>query len=134
MTQYIVRRLMFSVVLVFLASLLSFVIFRASPGEVGVNALDDPRASRASIDAQNRMLGLTGSPTSQYFHWLSRLWSGDMGQSKMFNQPVTKVIRSRLGATLCLNLLTLFITWAVAIPLGIWAAVYQHRLADKLVL
>jgi len=133
MKQYILRRLLFGVVLIFLASLLAFVILRASPGQVGATALEDPRLSQAYIDAQKRMYGLDRSPTSQYLHWMAGLVRGDMGMSIMYNQPVTKVIGSRLAATLTLNLLTLFITWAVAIPLGIYAAVYQYRLPDKLI-
>jgi len=133
MKQYILRRLLFGVVLIFLASLVSFSILRASPGQVGATALDDPRLSQAYIDAQKRMYGLDKSPTSQYLHWMAGLFRGDLGMSIMYNQPVTKVIGSRIGATLTLNFLTLFITWAVAIPLGIYAAVYQYRLPDKLI-
>jgi peptide/nickel transport system permease protein len=133
MKQYILRRLLFGVVLIFLASLVSFTILRASPGQVGATALEDPRLSQAYIDAQKRMYGLDKSATSQYLHWMAGLFRGDLGMSIMYNQPVTKVIGSRIGATLTLNFLTLFITWAVAIPLGIYAAVYQYRLPDKLI-
>jgi peptide/nickel transport system permease protein len=133
MTQYIVRRLIFGVVLIFMASLLCFVLLRASPGKVGATTLDDPRVSQAYLDAQRRTFGLDRSPTSQYLHWLGGLFHGDLGQSITYNQPVRTVIKSRLGATLSLNFITLFITWLVAIPLGIYAAVYQHRLPDRVV-
>jgi len=133
MTQYIIRRLIFGFVLIFLASLVSFAILHASPGQIGANVLDDPRLSQAYIEAQRRMYGLDKSPASQYMHWLAGIARGDLGQSIMYNQPVTKVIGARIGATLSLNLLTLFFTWVVAIPLGIYAAVYQYRLPDKLI-
>lgn len=133
MTQYIIRRLLFGAVLILLASLVSFTILRASPGQIGANTLDDPRLSQAYIEAQKRMYGLDQSPVKQYAHWMAGLARGDLGMSIMYNQPVTRVIGSRIGATLTLNFLTLFITWAVAIPLGIYAAVYQYRLPDKLI-
>src|SRR5579884_201333 len=100
MTQYIIRRLLFGAVLIFLASVISFVILRASPGEVGATALDDPRLSQAYIEAIKRMYGLNSSPASQYLHWMAGLAHGDLGMSIMYNQPVSKVIGARVGATL----------------------------------
>ena len=133
MKEHIIRRLIFGVVLVFLSSVLAFAILQASPGEVGALSFDNPNVSEQYLEAQRRMYGLNRSPTRQYLHWLGQLMHGNLGDSIMYHQPVNKVIGSRIGATLTLNLLTLFITWSVAIPLGIYAAVYQYRFPDKLI-
>ena len=154
MSSYIIRRLVFGLILVFLASVVSFTILRASPGQIGAGAFDDPRVSKEYIEQQKRAFGLDKNPVQQYLTWvglggwpfdrmgLSKLLrldeapgllQGDLGMSFNYKQPVSTVIGSRLGASLTLNLLTLMLTWAVAIPLGTWAAVNQYRLPDKLV-
>jgi peptide/nickel transport system permease protein len=132
MTQYLIRRLMFGVILIFLASVVSFTILRASPGEPGATELD-PRLSREYVEQQKRLFGLDQPPVKQYFNWMGELLRGDLGMSIQYKQPVTRIISSRLVATLVLNLITLVFTWTVAIPLGTYAAVHQYKWPDKLV-
>jgi peptide/nickel transport system permease protein len=142
MTAFIIRRLIFSVVLIFLSSVASFAILKASPG-TAVSADFDPRLSKEYRDQQLRLLGLDRHPVRQYLDWLGitppagrdrprGLLQGYLGDSIAYKQPVSKVIRSRIGATLTLNLCALVFTWMVAIPLGIYAAVKQYKWPDKL--
>ena len=142
MAAYIIRRLIFGVVLIFLASVVSFTILKASPG-TAVSADFDPRLSKEYRDQQMRLLGLDRHPVRQYLDWLgvSRLFDrteragllqGNLGESFQYKQPVSKIIKSRLAATLTLNLCALAFTWLVAIPLGIYAAVKQYKWPDKL--
>src|SRR5438128_5135766 len=142
MRAYLIRRLIFAVVLVFLSTVLSFAILKASPGSTGGQQFMDPRLSREYIDAQKRLFGLDRSPVRQYLDWLGvtflfdrtqrpGLIEGDLGLSIMYKQPVARVIRPRLWATLALNLVTLVFTWSIAIPLGIWAAVKHYKWPDK---
>jgi len=133
MTAYIIRRLLFGVILIFLASVIAFTLMRATPGRIGAVAFDDPRLSKEYIEEQRRTFGLDRPAVVQYFEWIKGLFSGDLGLSISYKQPVSTVIKSRIGPTLILNLLTLVFTWAVAIPLGTWAAVNQYKLPDKLV-
>lgn len=141
MRNYILRRLMFSAVLIFLATVVSFTILKASPGEAGAAELD-PRLSQEYIDQQKRLFGLDRPPVEQYLNWLGlrRLWrqdapagllQGNLGLSITFKQPVGQVIAPRLAATLALNVLALTLTWLVALPLGIYAAVNQYKFPDK---
>src|SRR5438093_7562756 len=103
MTQYLIRRLIFGVILIFLASMVSFTLLRMSPGQPG--AADwDPRVSREYIEQQKRMFGLDKHPARQYLIWLGGLFRGDMGLSLTYKQPVTRVISDRLAATLVLNI------------------------------
>jgi peptide/nickel transport system permease protein len=80
---------------------------------------------------------------AQYLSWLGvlrffksderpGLLQGDLGLSIKYNQPVSRVIASRLPATLYLNLITIVFTWVIAIPLGIWAAVRQYKWPDRI--
>jgi peptide/nickel transport system permease protein len=142
MTAFIIRRLIFGVVLIFLSSVASFAILKASPG-TAVTADFDPRLSKEYREQQIRLLGLYRHPVRQYLDWIGitppygretprGLFQGYLGDSIMYKQPVSKVIGTRVGATLTLNLCALFFTWMVAIPLGIWAAVKQYKWPDKL--
>jgi peptide/nickel transport system permease protein len=142
MTAFVIRRLLFGVVLIFLSSILSFAILKASPG-TAVTSDFDPRLSKAYRDQQIRLLGLDRPPLRQYLDWLgvTRLFNkneragllqGDLGMSFQYKQPVSKVIGSRIAATLSLNLAALVFTWMIAIPLGIWAAVKQYKWPDKI--
>jgi peptide/nickel transport system permease protein len=142
MRAYLIRRLIFAVVLVFLSTVLSFTILKASPGSAGGATFLDPRLSREYIEAQKRLFGLDRHPVRQYLDWLGvshladrtqakGLLQGDLGLSFMYKQPAAEVIRPRLVRTLWLNIITLLFTWLVAIPMGVWAAVKQYRWPDK---
>ena len=142
MTAFIIRRLLFGIVLVFLASVLSFTILKLSPGQA-VTGDFDPRLSKEYRDQQMRSMGLDRHPVRQYLDWLgvtvpvnsetrAGLLQGNLGQSFQYKQPVSKIVGSRIGATLTLNFAALLFTWLIAIPLGIYAAVHHHRWADKI--
>ena len=142
MTAFIIRRLIFSVVLIFLASIASFAILKASPG-TAVSSDFDPRLSREYRDAQLRAAGLDRHPVRQYLDWLGvtpwgdtgkrrGIFQGYLGDSIPYKQPVSKLIKDRVVATLALNICALVFTWMVAIPLGIYAAVKQYKWPDKL--
>jgi peptide/nickel transport system permease protein len=141
MTAFIIRRGVFGVVLIFLSSILSFAVLKASPG-TAITADFDPRMSKEYREQQLRLLGLDRTPIQQYLDWLGvthlfdkerrpGLIQGDLGMSFQYRQPVSKVLGSRVGATLTLNLCALVFTWMVAIPLGIYAAVKQYKWPDK---
>lgn len=141
MTTYIVRRLLFGVVLIFLSTVVSFAILKASPGESGATEID-PRLSQEYIDQWKALYGLNEHPVKQYLNWLglsrlvgasdrAGLLQGNLGLSLIYKEPVTEVIRSRIAATLVLNVLALLLTWAVAVPLGTYAAVRQHGWGDR---
>ena len=141
MTAYIIRRLIFGAVLIFLSSVVSFTILKMSPG-TSVMADFDPRMSKEYRQQQERLLGLDRHPVRQYLDWLGisglfgddrkGLLQGNLGVSFQYRQPVSTLIKSRLPATLALNITAIIVTWLVAIPLGIYAAVHQHKWADKL--
>ena len=142
MTAYIIRRLIFGAVLILLSSIVSFAVLKASPG-TAIAADFDPRMSAEYREQQKRILGLDRHPVRQYLDWLGvtppagrdkpyGLLQGYLGSSIQYRQPVSTLIKSRLPATITLNIAALAVTWLVALPLGIYAAVKQYKWPDKL--
>ena len=142
MTAYIIRRLIFGAFLIFLSSIVSFTILKLSPG-TSVGSDIDPRMSAEYREQQRRLVGLDRHPVRQYLDWLGvtppagherprGIIQGYLGDSIQYRQPVSTLIKSRLPATITLNIAALAVTWLVALPLGIYAAVKQYKWPDKL--
>ena len=75
-------------------------------------------------------MGLNKPWHIQYLLWLKGLLHGDLGITQQ-NQKVSKIIQKPILNTLLLSLCTLFTTWFIAIPLGIWAALARNKFIDK---
>lgn len=91
----------------------------------------NPSISKERIKLEEIRLGLNKPVYVQYILWLKGLLHGDLGITQQ-NQPVIKVIQKPIFNTLLLSLSTLFFTWFIAIPLGIWAALNRGKVIDKL--
>ncbi|MBI3591826.1 MAG: ABC transporter permease [Candidatus Melainabacteria bacterium] len=90
----------------------------------------NPAISKEVLKAEEKRLGLNKPWHMQYLLWLKGLLHGDLGVTQQ-NQSVIKVIQRPVLNTLLLSLCTLFCTWFIAIPLGIWAALSQNKFIDK---
>ncbi len=91
----------------------------------------NPSISREILKSEEIRLGLNKPWHIQYLLWLKGLFHGDLGITQQ-NEPVGIVIRKPALNTLLLSLCTLFCTWLIAIPLGIWAALKKNKFIDKL--
>ena len=91
----------------------------------------NPSISKEVLKAEEIRLGLDKPWHIQYLLWLKGLFHGDLGITQQ-NQPVSIVIQRPILNTLLLSLCTLFCTWLIAIPLGIWAALNKNKIIDKL--
>ena len=119
MSVFIIRRLLQSLVVVLVMSLLVF---------VGVNVVGDPvdmlvnpEADQAEIDRVIRDFGLDKSLPEQYGRFLLNALQGDLGKSFIFGTPALKLIIQRMPATLELAFAALFMAVLIGIPLGIYA-------------
>lgn len=90
----------------------------------------NPAISKERLTLEEKRLGLDKPMHVQYLLWLKGLFHGDLGITQQ-NQPVITVIQAPIKNTLLLSLCTIFCTWFIAIPLGIWAAVNRNKLIDK---
>ena len=91
----------------------------------------NPAISKEVLKAEEERLGLNKPAYIQYLLWLKGILHGDLGITQQ-NQPVSQVIKKPLLNTLLLSMCTLFCTWFIAIPLGVWAALKQNKFIDKL--
>jgi len=130
MKKYIFKRLLMTFPLLLAMSFVSFFFIRLAPGDMLATYRANPQVSRETILALERKFHLDKPLAVQYFRWLTNVARGDMGYSFLKKEQVASVISSRLGNTLLLALFSIFITWTVALPLGICAAVNQYKPID----
>lgn len=127
---YILKRVLQAIPLLFIISVMSFTMLKLAPIDPLAYLRANPAISAQAIRAEEERLGLNKPPVVQYFIWLSNLMSGDLGVSTS-GGSVFLLLMQRAGNTLLLSILTIFFTWLIALPAGVWAAVHRGKLADK---
>jgi len=133
MTSFILRRLLIGLLMLWAASLMGFCIMKSAPGDYFDRLKMDPRISQEYIQQLRHQYRLDENVLIQYIAWLKQFVRLDFGYSFEFKLPVSRVIGDRLVNTLMLNIIAVILTWMVAIPIGIYAAVRQYSLGDKII-
>jgi peptide/nickel transport system permease protein len=132
MTLYFFKRLLLLIPLLFGITLLSFGVMQLSPGKPSDTLTDlNLKASAESREKLIKLYGLDKPWHIQYGNWLKRLARLDFGQSFRDGRPVMEKITERLPASLLLNVLSLGLIFALALPVGILSAVRQNSIFDK---
>jgi len=126
--RYIVGRALQSVVSMVVVSIVVFALVRLSGDPIAIMA--PPEATEADIKMMREYLGLDRPWPVQYWWFVSRAVQGDFGQSIRFRRPAMELIAERYGATLELGGLAVLIVIAVALPVGVYAAVRRGRPLD----
>jgi peptide/nickel transport system permease protein len=129
---YVMKRVLQALLTLLLASALSFVIIQLAPGDYVDTLRQNPKISPERIEELRRQFGLDKSWLEQFGLWLWRiLTQGDFGTSFVYQRSVSSLLWERVPATLLLAVSSLIVTWAIAIPLGIVAAVKQNQWVDR---
>ncbi|MCM0591589.1 MAG: ABC transporter permease [Gloeotrichia echinulata DVL01] len=129
---YVVKRLLQALLTLLLAAALSFFIIQLAPGDYVDTLKQNPKISPERLAEIKRQFGLDKSWPEQFWLWLWRIITkGDFGTSFVYQRSVASLLWERIPATLLLAIASLIITWAIAIPLGIIAAVKQNKLVDR---
>ncbi|MBW4624304.1 MAG: ABC transporter permease subunit [Brasilonema octagenarum HA4186-MV1] len=130
---YVTKRLLQALLTLFLASALSFIIIQLAPGDYVDTLRQNPKISPERIEELRRQFGLDKSWPEQFGLWVWRIITqGDFGTSFVYQRSVGSLLWERVPATLLLAVASLIVTWAIAIPLGIVAAVKQNQLVDRI--
>lgn len=136
MAQFILRRILLMIPTMFVISVVSFIVIQLPPGDFLTSYIANISASGEQVEADviaalNQRFGLDQPMHVQYFKWITNIiFNGDFGQSFAWNVPVEDLIWGRLGLTLLISVATLFFTWLIAFPVGIYSAVNKYSIGD----
>jgi len=128
-TGWLLRRLFLVAYTVLVVSVLVFAITQVLPADAAVTLLGENATPEALAAVRDR-LGLNDPIWLQYWHWLTAALTGDFGHSMRTGQPVAPMMLTALSRSLLLALLSILLMLAVAVPLGLWAALRQGKAAD----
>ena len=132
MPRYIFVRLLQSLPVFFLASIMIFLLLRLAPGDPALILAGDD-ATPEQITALTKKYGLDRPLTVQYLSWLGNVMRGDLGHAFISRRPLSEMILARLPTTLHLAVSTMIVMLGIGFPLGILAAVRPHSLLGRLV-
>lgn len=132
MKNYILRRILQVIPVLIGISILIFAVMKMIPGDVisGILGVEATPELRAQLAAK---YGLDRPYLVQYLDWIGGVLHGDFGESIRTSAPILPEILSRFKVTAELTILAAFISWIIAIPLGVLAAVKRNTLADRFV-
>lgn len=131
MINFILKRILVAVPLLLVMSLFTFALIQMTPGNFFDSLRLDPTVSEDTLDRYEELYQLNESVLVQYWHWLKNIFKLEFGYSFYFNVPVSRIIADRLFNTFVLSFASMLLTWMIAIPLGIWAALHRNKLLDK---
>ncbi|MBK1783785.1 ABC transporter permease [Prauserella cavernicola] len=132
MSRLIIRRLLVSLVVLWLVSLLVFVATLLLPGDPA-RAILGQQATPDRIAALQAQLNLDAPVWERYLSWLGGVFTGDLGTSAATQGPVNDLLGDRIGASLVLLVTAAVLSTLVGLALGTWSAVRRGRAADHTV-
>jgi peptide/nickel transport system permease protein len=131
MKQYIIRRVLISILVLFGVSVMLYVIVRKMPSDyVTLKTSGNPNVTKEMEERMRKVYGLDKGIVEGYVTWLKDAVRGDFGVSFLYQKPVSKVIRRYMPITFSLAFIAMFLEVLIAIPLGILAARKQYSKAD----
>jgi peptide/nickel transport system permease protein len=131
MARFLVRRLFLMIPLIVGITFISFCAMSLVPGNFVTNLAMDPRIPPAVIKQMEREFGLDQPLMVRYLRWLWEVVHLNLGVSLAYRVSVTGLIESRAFNTAILSLASMFLSWAIAIPIGIIVAVRQNSILDR---
>lgn len=131
---YLVRKLLHSLLLFFVVSLLVFTLLAITPGDFFSELQMNPALSAASIERMRVQQELDRPLPLRYWHWLQAVVRGDWGESLAYEVPVWPLLRVRALNTLLLTTVAAVVAWVAALVLGIWSALRIDGVVDRLVM
>jgi peptide/nickel transport system permease protein len=132
---YILRRLLILIPVLFIISLASFFLIQLPPGDyltvLVANLADSGETvDQEQVEALRIRYGLDQPWYAQYGKWIWGVLQLDFGRSFAMDKPVGELIWERLGLTVTIALLSMLLTWIIALPIGIYSATRQYTFFD----
>lgn len=139
MHHYIIRRTGYLLLTLVFASLFTFIVVNAIPGEpaeiltkhlfVGL----EEAAPLEMVAEISERCDLNRPLLEQYLAWVGGILHGDLGHSYLFNRPVTALLKNALLPTLLLAATAVALALLIGLPLGVYAALYQDGISDWII-
>src|SRR5262249_23906746 len=133
MLGYIARRLLATVPVMTVVAIFVFLLLRLTAGDPAAIIAGDSATTQQVAEIRQK-LGLERPIVEQFFIWIGRILHGDFGESYFFKKTVVELIRDRLEPTAALAVCTLILAVAMAVPLGVVAAVRRGTWIDRAVM
>lgn len=136
MLRYIVKRILQMIPILFMISIISFIIIQLPPGSYLNTLIAQMRTTGDEIDlelieALKIRYSLDKPVYVQYLNWMKGILTrGDFGFSFEWNRPVSYLIWERLGLSLAVSVSALLFSWIIAFPIAVYTAVRKHTLGD----
>lgn len=129
--KYIFKRVLQTIPLLIIVSLISFFIIRLSPVDPLAELRLNPSISQETLNKEIKRLNLDKPICIQYLSWAKSFVKGDLGYTSA-GEKVSDKLKERIPNTLLLTLVVIFMTWSVGVPLGIISAVKKETALDRL--
>lgn len=135
MVQFIIRRLLYSVVTIWVISVMSFIIIQLPPGDfltsyVAGLAEMGTSITNEQVAIMRETYGLDQPIYVQYFKWISGVLRGDFGRSLEWQVPVSDLIWDRMAMSILIGGASILFVWSIAIPIGVFSATHQYSFMD----
>lgn len=128
---YILKRILQTIPLLILVSIISFFIIRLSPVDPLAELKLNPSISQETLKAEQERMGLDKPLIVQYLLWAKGFVRGDLGVTTT-GEKVSVKLAERIPNTLLLTIIVIFLTWSVGIPLGVLAAIKWKTPFDRI--
>lgn len=126
---YVLNRLLSVILTLFLITLVTFAVTNILPGDVAMMIMGT-QSNPAALEGLRQSLGLNDPLIVQYGHWIGRLMTGDLGNSLIFKKPIAELLAQKAVASAIIVTMSMTIALALAVPLGVWAAVHRDKWQD----
>lgn len=130
---YLLKRLFALIPVLFVVSLVIFLIIHITPGDPATVMLGES-ATAQDISVLREQLGLNLPLHQQYVEWIVKVFQGDLGESFFMKESVMQSILSHLSPTISLAILAQLVALVIAIPIGIKAAVRRGTTTDQTIM
>ena len=132
MKQYIIRRLLQLIPTMIGISIIVFAISALVPGDF-ITAKNSPTMTHEKAEQLREIYGLDKPVVERYFTWVGNMLKGNMGDSLQHKQPVTKVVNNYVWNSFVVAVVSLILSWIIAVFAGVFSAKFQYSLFDKIV-
>jgi peptide/nickel transport system permease protein len=134
MGRYILRRLLISIPIIFIITIIVFVLVEIAPGDMTDYFLSDEAIqylTEADIQAIRVSLGMDASPPVRYIRWLGKVMQGDLGYSFIRNENVMELLTRRISNSIILMGTGLAMAIVIGIILGVFISLRQYSIWDN---